>query len=359
MYSLFFGKLWRDFRIPRRSLFQIHIHLGTSIYDTPANSTSERIQEKFILPILPPVAHRGIKHTALAMRPRPHHWIRRTVVALALHAMRVQREDHVKIGHKILQRVPLFVKTHRRSHAFQPRKFRVIHDQIRVLQPRLPPVSDELSAEHPQVGVFLISMRDIAIGSVFGIWQCMKRVARCVHAHKSHSIPHRVQQCLLAFGRHRGLAVCAHSRKVSGGEEHHAGVGMELFESKMRPSFVNTALNPCLFPRSFTASSMMLGFPSTLFTTACSNPDDFVNTSTDLMDAPTRRFESASPAPVSAAARRNSLRLENSFMESFSSVFLRMLATRGLSGLPLVVLLRSIQPAFQHGLRIRFDMQEP
>src|SRR5260370_11766935 len=72
---------------------------------------------------------------------------------------------------------------------------------------------------------------------------------------------------------------------------------------------------------------MMLGFASTLFTTACSNPDDFVNPSTDLMDAPTRRFESASPAPASAAARRNSLRLENSFMESLSSVSLRMLAT--------------------------------
>src|SRR5258708_40327961 len=127
----------------------------------------------------------------------------------------------------------------------------------------------------------------------------------------------------------------------------------------MRPSLVKPALNPYSFPSSLMASSTMLGLPPTLFTTSCSQPDDFVKTSTDLFEAPSSGFESASPAPVSVAARRNSLRLENSFMESLSSMFLRMLATRGLSGLPLVVLLRSIQPAFQHGLRIRFDMQEP
>src|SRR6266850_8471565 len=77
MYSLFFGKLWRNFRIARRSLLQIHIHLSAGISDTPAHSTGERIQEKLILPILRPVAHRGIKHMAFAVHPRPHHRIRR------------------------------------------------------------------------------------------------------------------------------------------------------------------------------------------------------------------------------------------------------------------------------------------
>src|SRR5260221_11805296 len=96
---------------------------------------------------------------------------------------------------------------------------------------------------------------------------------------------------------------------------------------------------------------MMLGFPSTLFTTACSNPDDLVNTSTDLLDAPTRRFERASPAPVSAAARRNSLRLENSFMESFSSGSLRVLATPGLPGTPPGFLPPPTQAGVPHGRR--------
>src|SRR5262252_6112798 len=53
---------------------------------------------------------------------------------------------------------------------------------------------------------------------------------------------------------------------------------------------------------------MMLGFPSTRFTTSCSKPEDFVNTSTDFGGAAGRRFASASPAPVTAAVRRNSLR---------------------------------------------------
>src|SRR6266576_1797655 len=100
IYSLFFGKLWRNFRIPRRSLLQIHIHSSAGISDTPANSTGERIQEKLILPILRPVAHRGKEHTAFPVHPRPHHRIRRAPVALSLHAMCVQREDHVEIGHK-------------------------------------------------------------------------------------------------------------------------------------------------------------------------------------------------------------------------------------------------------------------
>src|SRR5260370_39121294 len=84
----------------------------------------------------------------------------------------------------------------------------------------------------------------------------------------------------------------------------------------MRPSFVTPTLNPCLLPRSLTASSTMLGFPSTRFTTSCSQPEDFVNTSTDLFDAPSNWSESARPAPVSVAVRRNSLRLEIAFMPS-------------------------------------------
>src|ERR1700730_1036157 len=75
------------------------------------------------------------------------------------------------------------------------------------------------------------------------------------------------------------------------------------------------------------SSANILGLPCTLFTTACSKPDDFVNTSTDLFDAPSSGLESASPAPVKVAVRRNSLRLENSFMKSSSRVPLRMLAT--------------------------------
>src|ERR1700751_680371 len=88
----------------------------------------------------------------------------------------------------------------------------------------------------------------------------------------------------------------------------------------MRPSLVTPTLNPCLFPSSVTVSSIRLGFPSTLFTTGGSNPEDFVNTSTDFSDAPAMRFESASPAPVSVAARRNSLRLETAFMTSLSDI---------------------------------------
>src|SRR6266478_8224036 len=97
----------------------------------------------------------------------------------------------------------------------------------------------------------------------------------------------------------------------------------------MRPSLVTPALYPCRFPRSVTASSTMLGFPSTRFTTSCSHPEDFVKTRTFFSFAASSWFESASPAPVSAAPRRNSLRLESEkmFMEFPLVVSFRMLAT--------------------------------
>src|SRR5260370_18000566 len=72
----------------------------------------------------------------------------------------------------------------------------------------------------------------------------------------------------------------------------------------------------------------MLGCPPTRFTTSCSQPEDFVNTSTDLFDAPGNRLESARPAPVSVAARRNSLRFVNSLMPFLSLMSFRMFATR-------------------------------
>src|SRR5216684_653474 len=97
----------------------------------------------------------------------------------------------------------------------------------------------------------------------------------------------------------------------------------------MRPSLVTPTLYPFRFPKSVTASSTMLGFPSIRFTTSCSHPEDFVKTRTSFSFAAKSRLERASPAPVSAAPRRNSLRLEldNRFMEFPLVVSIRMLAT--------------------------------
>src|SRR6266702_6256735 len=96
--SLFRGKLWRDFLVAWRNFFEIHIHLSARIPDGPADSTSQQIQEKLILPILRPVAHRGRERAALSMLPRPRRRIRRALIALSLHAVGVQGKDHVKIG---------------------------------------------------------------------------------------------------------------------------------------------------------------------------------------------------------------------------------------------------------------------
>src|SRR5207244_11463111 len=128
-----------------------------------------QIQKKLILPILRPVAHRGIEHAAFSMHPRPRRRVGRALVALALHAMGVKRKNYMKIGCEIFQRVPLFVEADWRGHAFEPWKFRVVDDQVGVLQPRLPPVNNELGADHCQVWQLRLSPRYVATCEVWGV----------------------------------------------------------------------------------------------------------------------------------------------------------------------------------------------
>ena len=62
------------------------------------------------------------------------------------------------------------------------------------------------------------------------------------------------------------------------------------------------------------AVSAMLGFRSVTLMTACSNPEDFVNSRTDLFFAALAGCESRSPAPAAAVVRRKSRRVENGFI---------------------------------------------
>src|SRR5882724_6212335 len=83
----------------------------------------------------------------------------------------------------------------------------------------------------------------------------------------------------------------------------------------MRPSLEQVTSKPCLAPSSVTTVSQMLSLPSWRFTTACSKPEDLVNTRTDFFGAEKDRHERAEPAAVAANAavvkvRRNSRRSE-------------------------------------------------
>src|SRR5437764_1766922 len=62
------------------------------------------------------------------------------------------------------------------------------------------------------------------------------------------------------------------------------------FESNTPPSLLAVTLKPCFSPREVTACSTMLSLPSTRLTTSCSQPDDFVETSTDFLPAANNQF---------------------------------------------------------------------
>src|SRR6516225_6731272 len=71
-------------------------------------------------------------------------------------------------------------------------------------------------------------MGDVAVGKVLWVRLRMKRVSGRVYAHKSHAFVDRVEQLLLSFRGHRGLAIRAQSRQVAGREKNYGGVLMKL-----------------------------------------------------------------------------------------------------------------------------------
>src|SRR4029077_19715023 len=90
------------------------------------------------------------------------------------------------------------------------------------------------------------------------------------------------------------------------------------FESNTLPSLVEVTSKPCFFPSTATAESTMLGLPPLIFTTSCSNPEDFVKTSTDFFSAANRHWGTAKLAPAAAPVRKNCRRLRNSVIRNLS-----------------------------------------
>ena len=87
----------------------------------------------------PEVAHGGVEDASLAVQPCPGGGIGSALVGLALHAGGVKREDHVEIRREVFQRIPFFGEIHRRSHAFEAGKFRVLHNEVGCLHRGLRP----------------------------------------------------------------------------------------------------------------------------------------------------------------------------------------------------------------------------
>src|SRR5215469_14911486 len=91
-------------------------------------------------------------------------------------------------------------------------------------------------------------------------------------------------------------------------------------ESNTRPSLVAVTAKPYFLPSEVIVCSTMLGLPSMVFTTSCSKPDDFVNTSTDFFSAPKKSVGKAILAPAMAAAFMNRRRLKPRLRKVFIDV---------------------------------------
>src|ERR1700733_2928358 len=82
----------------------------------------------------------------------------------------------------------------------------------------------------------------------------------------------------------------------------------------MRPSFEAVRSKWFCAAKPRIAVSAMLGLPSVTLMAACSKPEDFVNSKTDLFFAALAGCESKSPAPAAAVVRRKSRRVESEFI---------------------------------------------
>src|SRR4029079_16250813 len=100
----------------------------------------------------------------------------------------------------------------------------IVHNQICILQSRRAAMSDELSPSHPQVGIGLFPMSDVAVGAILGIGLGVKGVARRVNANKPHSAMNGIEQLLFSCCRHGRILVGSCSRQIAGGEEDDRGV---------------------------------------------------------------------------------------------------------------------------------------
>src|SRR5207245_8891047 len=87
---------------------------------------------------------------------------------------------------------------------------------------------DELAPHHLQVGILFVAMCDVTVRAVRRVRQRVKRVACCVHAHKSHSVVYRVQKLLLSIRRNGWRSIRSQCCQISGCKKYHGSVGVKF-----------------------------------------------------------------------------------------------------------------------------------
>src|SRR5262249_19846394 len=181
------------------NLGQIRVERGVGFANRPSNTPAEKIQKNRTGPILRSVTDCGVEHVALSFHPRPRHRIRRPLVGLSAHAFRIERENYVQIGSEIFQRIPLLVKAEGRGYAFEAWKFRVIDDDVCILQAWRAAVGDEFSAEHAKIRIGFFSVRYVTVRTTLRVWLRMERVTGSVISDETKAVVNRAEQCLLTL----------------------------------------------------------------------------------------------------------------------------------------------------------------
>src|SRR5438270_13712692 len=105
----------------------------------------------------------------------------------------------MQIGPEIFERIPLVVEGERRSNSLEPRKFRIVDDDICRLQTRRTTVSDKFAAEHSQIRIRILSMCDVAVRVIFGIGLRMESITGSVNADETKTVVNGVEKRLLAL----------------------------------------------------------------------------------------------------------------------------------------------------------------
>src|SRR5580700_2803155 len=93
-------------------------------------------------------------------------------------------------------------------------------------------MDDELAADHPNVRIGLLAMRDVAIGKVGCVGWRMEGIRRGMNPDEAEAVVDRVEKSLLALRRHGRILVGAFLGEIAGREKNHRGVLVKFLRIK-------------------------------------------------------------------------------------------------------------------------------
>ena len=106
---------------------------------------------------------------------------------------------------------------------------------------------NEFATQHSQIRIGLISMGNVSVSVVLGVWRRMEGVTRSMNADETHSAIDCAEKLLLSLHRHWRVFVLSVRRQIARRKEKNCGIFVEFWRIE----------DPALFGRSHIESVLL------------------------------------------------------------------------------------------------------